>query len=225
MTTATTMTEDILGSGVSRRSALKTAGAVGLFSLVGFAGTATAKNEAKSYGNGNGIGAFLNEETELKETPIWTGGVADMRGMAEVEVLNGVTTEIRPTSPPFAPDVTLTEAPFAFDPLVVQVSPGATVKWVWSDDLLVVVPGAVEIPIPHNVVSVDTDENGDPLFQNPATGVDEEGNPTNVVYAPTEYSYTFEKPGNYLYYCTPHGGPDSNLAGMRGVVKVAGKPL
>jgi plastocyanin len=219
------MNEDIVGSGVSRRSALKTAGAVGLLSLTGIPGTVAAEREDKSYGAGNGIGAFLNEETELKDTPIWTGGIADMRGMADVEVLNGVTTEIRPTSPPFAPDITITEAPFAYDPLVVRVSPGATVKWVWSDDLLVLVPGQVEIPIPHNVVSVDVDENGDPLFENPETGTDETGNPTNVVFAPTEYEYTFAKPGNYLYYCTPHGGLDSNLAGMRGVVKVGGKPL
>lgn len=219
------MRDNIFGNGVSRRGALKTAGAVGLLSLTGFTGTAAAEEGGKSYGNGNGIGAFLNEESELKDTPMWTGGVADMRGMAEVEVLNGVNTEIRPTNPPFAPDITLTEAPFAYDPLVVRVSPGATVKWVWSDDLLVLVPGMAEIPIPHNVVSVDTDENGDPLFENPATGTDENGNPTNVVYAPAEYEYTFEDPGNYLYYCTPHGAPGNNLAGMRGAVKVGGKPL
>lgn len=220
------MKDDVLGSGVSRRSTLKTIGAVGALSLAGFTGTAAAKNQDKTYGNGNGIGAFLNEEAHLKETPIWTGGVADMRGMETVTVHNGVTTDIGPVEldlgDPFGV-VTVTEAPVSFDPLVVQISPGATVEWVWSDDLLVLVPGEVQFPIPHNVVAVEKKDGSVPF---------DSGQP---VYAPNTFSHTFEDGGNYLYYCTPHGAPfevpdpDGNLVynefGMRGAVKVTGKPL
>lgn len=214
------MENDRFDSGVTRRSAVKTAGAVGLFSLAGFTGTAAAKNEEKSYGNGNGIGSFLNEAAEYKETPIWTGEVADMRGEPIVTIENGAMTSVE--LPGFPP-----ELPVAFDPLVVQVSPGATVRWEWI---------ASTPPIPHNVVSLDETEDGSPLFENPETGVDGNGDPTNVVYDPgLSYEYTFEDRGNYLYYCTPHGAPFPvtnfqgnevyNEFGMRGAVKVTGKPL
>ena len=210
------MKDDVFGSGTSRRDALRTIGTVGAFSLVGFTGTVAAKNQDKTYGNGNGIGAFLNEETEIKDTPIWTGGVADMRGESMVEVEVGVTTDIRPQvidlGPPFG-EVTLTEAPLAYDPLVVRVSPGATVKWVWSDDLLAPVPGVVEFPIPHNVVAVEKKDGTVPF---------DSGAP---VTAPETFSHTFEDRGNYLYYCTPHGAPGNNFSGMRGAVKVGGKAL
>lgn len=217
------MHDDRHNEGRTRRAVLRGLGAVGGLSLVG---TVTAHgNKQKSYGNGNGLGSFLNEHAELKETPIWTGDVVDMRGMSTVEVDTGVTTDIIPTEvdlgPPFG-TVTVTEAPVAYDPLVIKVSPGATVKWVWSSDLLQPVPGLVEFPIPHNVVHLPG-KDGVTAFDSGAP-----------VYAPNEFSHTFTEKGTYQYYCTPHGAPFPvtgpfgeayNEFGMRGAVKVVGKPL
>ena len=76
---------------------------------------------------------------------------------------------------------------FAYAPPAVRVDSGTTVTWVWTGG-----GGA------HNVV----EENG--AFQSEQT-----------VEAGHEFEYTFEEPGTYLYYCTPHLGFN-----MRGAVVV-----
>ncbi|WP_276270789.1 halocyanin domain-containing protein [Haloarcula litorea] len=80
---------------------------------------------------------------------------------------------------------------FAYSPAAVRVSPGTEVVWTWTGE-----GGG------HNVVS----EGDGPL---------DSGSP--VSEAGTTYSYTFEEPGIYEYYCTPH-----ESLGMKGAVVVGG---
>lgn len=212
----------------NRRTVLKTIGAGAVGGAV-LTGTASAKeDDEQHYGNGNGLDVFLNEEAIFKEDPIWDGEIADHKGEEVVDVAVGALTSHT------NPEIPVPEAPFAFAPMVVKVSPGATVRWTW-------VSNPYDVPIPHDVTSlVDDDGNvvlephADQRFHHhdeytPATEeneLEEDDNPT--------FEVTFEERGNHLYYCTPHGAPFEvchgehcfyNPFGMRGAVKVAGKPL
>ena len=64
---------------------------------------------------------------------------------------------------------------FTFAPAEVTVAPGTTVLWVNRDD------------IPHTVVSEDKT-----TFKSKALDTDD------------KFSYTFTKPGTYLYFCSVH---------------------
>lgn len=184
-----------------RRTVLKTIGA-GVIGSVAFTGGASAGG---NYGNGNAIGAFLNEEAEFKSPPLWSSGIADKTGQSAVTVTVGALTSVdipEELVPPGeeAPE----ELPVSFAPKAVKVSPGTDVTWTWG-------PG-----IHHSVTSLDgTGEN-----------FDEHGEPGH------EFTHTFDDVGNYLYYCFPHGTPFpldlgepvgevDNLFGMRGAVKVS----
>ncbi|MDS0301112.1 plastocyanin/azurin family copper-binding protein [Halogeometricum sp. S1BR25-6] len=193
----------------NRRTVLKTVGTLSLLSTVGVGTALGAKPERKgnNFGNGNGVGAFLNEPALYKPSPVWADGVVNATGQDTVEVVNGAMTNV--TLPGFPPML-----PVAFDPVAVEVSPGTEVVWTWQE-----YPEGFP-PIPHNVVSLKQDGNG-PLFENP----------DGVVYQPgLTYAVTFDEPGNYLYYCTPHGAPFEvpnfegetvyNEFGMRGAVIV-----
>lgn len=185
----------------NRRTVLK-AISVGIASGVALSGSATANG---GYGNGNGIGSFLNEDAEFKDQPLWSSGVADMTGQSEVEVVVGSITSVDIPENLVPPGEDVPEAlPVAFAPKAVEVSPGTDVTWTWG-------PG-----IHHSVTSLD------------GTGesFDEHGEPGH------EFTYTFDEVGNYLYYCIPHGTPFpidfgeplgevSNLFGMRGAVIVS----
>ena len=75
-----------------------------------------------------------------------------------------------------------------FVPAAVIIPVGTTVNWVWRDGT-------------HSVVS-----NGTPSFPNGSSSD-----------PPRTYSFTFNAPGTYRYYCFEHGAPG---AGMFGVVVV-----
>jgi plastocyanin len=79
-----------------------------------------------------------------------------------------------------------------FGPAEVTVKAGTAVTWYWADAF-----GA------HNIVPdvLEPTRSGDP-----------------VVVATKYYSYTFETPGDYRYYCQMHGMPGGH--GMSGVVHV-----
>jgi plastocyanin len=79
-----------------------------------------------------------------------------------------------------------------FGPAELTVKAGTTVTWYWADAF-----GA------HNIVPdvLEPTRSGDP-----------------VVVATMSYSYTFETPGDYRYYCQMHGMPGGH--GMSGVVHV-----
>lgn len=203
-----------------RRTVLKTIGA-GLLGTTAIAGPASAGGDGDTgaYGNGNGLGAWLNEKAEFKQHPIWTGEIADKRGESVVDVAVGAMTSIDvPNGPP--------AGPVGFAPRAVLVSPGTTIRWTWESNPL-------EIPIPHDVTSL-VNADGEPVLEphadqrfhhqdqyTPASkvdGLEEDVNPT--------FEFTFEEPGNHLYYCTPHGAPfryhdhPKNMLGMRGAVVV-----
>jgi plastocyanin len=63
---------------------------------------------------------------------------------------------------------------FVFAPRDVVVSPGATITWTNGDD------------IPHNLVSAEQ------RFRSPLLDTGE------------SYSFTFEQPGTYVYFCSLH---------------------
>lgn len=167
----------------SRRNVLKTTGVVGVASLAGMSGTAAAKPERKgkgnNFGNGHGVGAFLNEQAAYKPAPVWRDGVVDMTDRAAVEVVVGAMTRVE------MPDAPVDELPVAFAPQAVTIAPGTAVTWTWPT-----YPAPVP-PIPHDVVSLD-----DGRFD---SGVQVPGGP--------DFTHTFDDAGIHLYYCTPHGAP------------------
>jgi plastocyanin len=77
-----------------------------------------------------------------------------------------------------------------FQPAALAVSAGTTVTWRWGT-------GAVS----HNVTPAGTEPPGS-------------GAPSS---APDTYTYQFNNPGIYTYYCTVHGSP---AEGMRGTITV-----
>ncbi|WP_336359368.1 plastocyanin/azurin family copper-binding protein [Haladaptatus sp. ZSTT2] len=191
----------------TRRKVLKVLGAGAVGSVL-LSGSASAE---KSFGNGNGIGAFLNDKAELKKPPIWDDGISDQRGEGTVEVEVGTLTSM---VPPFE------EGPFAFAPRVVKVSPGTTVKWVWTGNPWESAPPGIPVPPgapwPHDVASLEK-IGGTYKF---ASDMFLAGNDKS-------FEYTFEEVGTNLYFCHPHGYPfhdnsgfDYNLVGMRGAVLV-----
>lgn len=189
----------------TRRTVLRTIGA-------GIGGTVLAGSAAaggQNYGNGNGIGAFLNERPLAKRMPVWDSGVADMTGQDEavVDVGTMTTLDIPEDILPAPPE----EGPFAYAPRAVEASPGTTVRWEWTGNPFLdangdpVSPEEGSGPWPHDVHSLDHSFHSE--FQGTGT-----------------FEWTFSDTGTYLYYCTPHGnpGPDRpNLFGMRGAVIVS----
>lgn len=212
-------------SDANRRTVLKTIGA-GVVGGGVLTGTAAANEQ--HYGNGNGLDVFLNESALFKEDPVWDGEIANRMGEEVVDVAVGALTSHT------NPHIPVPEAPFAFAPQAVKVSPGATVRWTW-------VSNPYDVPIPHDVTSL-VDDDGNVVLEphagqryhhhdryTPATDdneLEEDINPT--------FEVTFHERGNHLYYCTPHGAPFEvchgdhcfyNAFGMRGAVQVAGKSL
>lgn len=198
---------------VSRRTVLRSSAIASGVVLGGsaLAGNAAA-NRGNNYGNGNGIGAFLNEEAMWKESPVWDTGVADRTGQDEVDVLFGGLTDIDIPEEMIPPDEEVPdEGPWNLEPRVVKISPGTAVTWTWW-----------EHGIPHGLVSFfDPPEHGREFHEHRGEG--------------DTFTYTFEDEGTYLYFCHPHGtpyevdfsGPEQeeflveNLFGQRGAVIVS----
>lgn len=188
---------------MNRRSVLKLLG-VGVAGSALWSGSASA---GRRFGNGNGIGAFLNEKPQFKELPVWKDGVSDQTGQGIVEVQVGTMTSL---DPPFPVPPELAFGPFAFTPRVVKVSPGTTVRWVWTGNPWdLVAPGE---PWAHDVASFEKSGNTHEFISEfQGTG---------------EFEHTFEEVGTNLYFCHPHGYPfhdgelEYNLVGMRGAVLV-----
>lgn len=182
----------------TRRSVLTTAGALSLLSSLGGCAALAAGPEQ----NENDLNDFLNEEAAYKPSPVWADEIVDMTGQDTAEVAVGAMTSIEMPNFPFD------EAPVAFAPMAIEISPGTEVTWTWPT-----LPEDFP-PIPHDVVSLE-----DGLFNSDirAPGGD-------------DFVYAFEEPGTYFYYCTPHGAPFEvenhegetvyNEFGMRGAVIV-----
>lgn len=198
----------------NRRRVLKTIG-TGVVAGAVMSGTASARGN--NYGNGNGIGAFLNDEAVLKDHPVWDSGVEDETDESAVDVQVGTMTDIDIPEDliPEGEEVP-EEGPFAFTPRAVKVTPGTEVTWRWAT------------PTHHSVTSFNAaaDDPGDhgQLF-------DEHYHPPANPEPPFhEFSHTFETEDTYLYFCHPHGTPYPvpfgplgelpNHVGMRGAVLV-----
>lgn len=204
---------------LDRRTVLKTMG-TGVFGSTVVTGTAGA-SRGNDYGNGNGIGAFLNEDAEWKDRPIWDEGMADRTGESEVEVLVGALTDLDIPDDEF-PGTPPGVGPFAFDPMAIRVSPGTTVTWTWVAE--------------HHSVTSYNESADDP--SDPRTTGDHGKAFDEHAHPPHSFSHTFEERGTYLYFCHPHGTPypaydafldqlgldpiRENLFGMRGAVRVSG---
>lgn len=208
-TSIPTMQPKDLPKRANRRTVLKTIG-VGVVGSAALAGSARAHDDNGTYGNGNAIGKFLNEEALLKNRPIWDSGVADRTGHDEVVVEVGTMTSIDVPEEMLPPGVEEApeEGPFAFTPRAVEISPQTTVTWEWTGNAFALMPGE---PWPHDVHSLD-ESGGTALFHS--------GPPQGT----GTFEYTFDEAGTYLYFCHPHGDPFTNdhpnLFGMRGAVKV-----
>lgn len=207
----------------NRRTVLKTIGA-GVIGSTVLTGTATAQGgqgNGNNYGNGNAIGAWLNEEAMFKESPVWDTGIADRTGEDEVEILFGGLTDIELPFPD-APD----RGPWDMEPRAVKVSPGTDVTWTWYNG-----PGAIDA---HHLVSYH-DPPYDEEFELPweSDGHEHPGG-DDEFYVHEDlgesFTYTYDEVGTYLNFCIPHGTPFSfefpelgevsNLFGQRGAVKV-----
>jgi plastocyanin len=130
------------------------------------------------------LDAFLNDEAAFVQPPVWDGSVVDATGQDEVEVRVGSPIPVDGAG--FPPQL-----PNGYDPRVVRVSEGTTVRWTWE-------PYGSSVPpffnqIPHDVVSLE-----EGLFSS---------GPPNPLDGRT-FTHTFDfGVGTYPYYCTPHGAP------------------
>lgn len=205
---------------LNRRKVLKTIGAAVATATV-LTGTASARGN--NYGNGNGVGDFLNDEAVLKAQPVWDSGVADQTGESNVTVQVGTMTSVDVPEDLIPPDEQVPEeGPFGYSPRAVKISPNTEVTWDWAT------------PTHHSVTSYNasaetSDQHGelfDEHYHPPAEGEPE----FPPEYPFNRFSNTFESLGTYLYFCHPHGTPYPvpfgplgevpNHVGMRGAVIV-----
>jgi plastocyanin len=129
-------------------------------------------------------------------TAVWTLGPSVGNQLATAEVDGATnspltyTATAEPDEPP--PGVTIQVLPTnTFEPASVTIAPGGSVTWEWPE-------GSGQ----HNVIP----DNEEPE----PSGVLAEG--------PRTYTYTFNTPGTYRYYCFAHGNRGG--VGMSGVVVV-----
>jgi plastocyanin len=80
----------------------------------------------------------------------------------------------------------------SFEPSIVTIRAGQSVKWVWSD-----------APIPHDVTFR--------TFKPAGGGSVELYMPHSVVQINGTWTQTFTKPGIYSYICTVHAGMDGEV--------------
>ena len=128
------------------------------------------------------VEAWLTETSVGGADDTYEGTIVDRRGRDPVEI--GVGTEGNGGS-------------FAFGPSAVAVSPGTTVRWVWTGE-----GGA------HNVEAEPDDQIGESDY--------EFSSGEAVTDAGTTYELTLDEPGVALYHCEPHLS-----LGMKGAVVVA----
>ena len=123
-----------------------------------------------------------------------TATVADADG-SPVSFTATAEDDTPPPPPPPPPSATIQvlgpPGTNRFEPSEVTIQAGQTVRWVW---------GATSLD--HNVEPDDAE----PASSGP------------LVDGPEDYSFTFDTPGTYDFYCANHGGPGG--IGMSGTVTV-----
>jgi plastocyanin len=151
-----------------------------------------------------GQGGSLANSQESDEngiaTAVWTLGpdIGNQVATAEVDGADNspltytATAEEGTGPPPPGPTVqVLQDGGNRFEPATITIDAGETVTWNWP-----------ETSGRHNVVPDDVEPS--------TSGVLQEG--------PNTYTYTFNTPGTYRYYCLAHGAPGGT--GMSGQVIV-----
>jgi amicyanin len=96
-------------------------------------------------------------------------------GLAMLAAFLGSVKAAETTAAPAANTVQVNIFNYKFDPATVTITVGTTVNWTNKDE------------VPHTVASSDKSFKG-------SAGLD----------TGDSYSYTFDKPGTYKYYCTLH---------------------
>ena len=189
---------------VSRRTALKVVGAgtlsAGLFSTRAAAGNGDCALDPCTQ-------AFLNSDPVLLPSSQWDGTIKKNRPLVHV----GTGVEV-PT--PDGPIV----APFGFDPMVICVQEGTTVKWKWKNQKTV----TTDIPetVHHNIDLFQFPDDGGTCSVSDIEDLAGEVEPNTFVTSghpvgfnppdepePVSFEHTFDEPGVYPYYCEPHGPP------------------
>jgi len=193
----------------TRRTVLGTAGAGVLIALAGCTGggggeedegatettteaetetETTAETPTESNGGGSvSVDDYPSVDQWLTETEVggaddsYDGSITDERGSDEVQIDVGSQGN---------------GGYFAFGPSAVAVSPGTTVRWVWTGE-----GGA------HNVVADPDGQIGETDYEFSS------GDP--VTEAGTEHTVAMDEPGVALYHCVPHLS-----LGMKGAVVV-----
>lgn len=152
-----------------------------------------------------GQGGSIGDPTESDElgiaTSVWTLGpqIGDHVANAAVEgadnsPLTYTATATQGTGPGPGPTIQVLgpEGGNRYEPSLVTITQGQTVTWVWAADAE-----------DHNVAP---DAGDTPLPSGPVTD------------GPQTYSFTFNSPGVFRYFCLSHGGPGG--VGMSGRVIV-----
>lgn len=150
----------------TRRTYLRSLGALAVAGTTGLAGCSGVSAEPDSY---------ISPEPAYDG---WFDGVRTYRGTHDLRGRPAVTVDVGAGN---------SLGYFTFAPAAVAVSPGTTVTWTWSGK-----GGA------HDVVALES------AFRSPLTDRPD-----------ATFVHTFDAPGVYRYYCTPHRG-----MGMRGAVVV-----
>jgi halocyanin-like protein len=191
----------------ARRTFLRTVGVASLLAAAGCvgqtgpepaaAGGGSGGNVASSTPTGTGTPTRTDTPTETdtdtdtetqtetdtpSPTPIGSveAWLADANGYdGEVQRRAGGQASVHVAIPPTAEIAADSDMALAFRPPGIQVPPGTTVTWIWSDH-----------PDAHNVVALD--------------GTFDSGEPTAASDA--RFEYTFDEPGTYPYVCETHRG-------------------
>jgi plastocyanin len=152
-----------------------------------------------------GQGGTLGQEQQSDEAGIasvvWTLG-PDEGSQATTATIDGATgspltytaTATSGTGPPPGPTIQVLgpNGGNRFEPNLVTIDVGQSVTWEWAADA-----------VGHNVVP---DDGNNPIPSGP------------IENGPTSYSFTFNQPGQYRFFCLAHG--DAGGIGMSGRVIV-----
>ena len=128
---------------------------------------------------------------------------------------------------PAPPPVRVSMKDFAFHPAAITIKAGTTVTWTYDD--VATDPAGCENPalqLPgspvrcpgHTATAVAKGSDGKPVFDSP-----------NLKGAGASYSFTFDKPGTFAYYCIYHGGTTATgknnpVTNMNGTIVVQAAP-
>lgn len=137
------------------------------------------------------------------------------RGRLLVSVLAVAALVLAPLQSQAAPNKKVSMIHFGFEPEAITVKVGTTVTWTYDEESTDPIPNCES-----------------PYFQSPSPRTCKGHSTTSAKKGLWDsgvgrakafpFSYTFDTPGKYKYYCKLHGGPNPNnpATSMNGVVTV-----